>query len=223
MANLLSLPAIEDLISEGGYGGRGFLQPSSAVIALSAALWLSDMTMWEGASYDLTEDEIDTILELVAQLESDLTETGDMYPIDKVSLTKSVAQSIPPTTDTTVSWDVELYDPQDMHSNVTNNSRIYAKRDGLHLIDLNILWQSGGTGDRKLRIYRWSPTLGQTFGLGVLQFTVPPSPDLSGFTYGMQTDMLEGDFVYVTAYHNSGAALDLIVSGSYPYFSAVRL
>ncbi|MEE9580990.1 MAG: hypothetical protein V3V74_06730, partial [Nitrosomonadaceae bacterium] len=62
------------------------MQPSSAVLGLSAALFLSDLRIWRGAGYKLTDDEIDDIQAMIAQLENDLMMTGVDNPVDNIKV-----------------------------------------------------------------------------------------------------------------------------------------
>lgn len=68
----LILADIEDLAASGAYGGLRVISPKTSATVLSSAVWLRQLFNWIGAGYDLTEDEMDTIDELVSQLENDL-------------------------------------------------------------------------------------------------------------------------------------------------------
>lgn len=219
----LNLSAIQALIALGGYGGRGNNAPSSAVLGLSAALFLSNLSIWQGAGDTLTSDEIDDIEELIAQLEYDLMVTGDMYPIDKVRVTNSVGQAIPHATETILQFDIDVYDPEDMHSIVTNNERIYAVREGLHILSFNVLWQAASIGQRGVVLMRHRPSIPSTVMLTKSNF-----PDVSGTTtishnVTFQDDALEGDYYYVRVYQDSGGPIDVIVFNSMPTFAVVRV
>ncbi|MCK5613839.1 hypothetical protein KAR91_68880 [Candidatus Pacearchaeota archaeon] len=53
------------MADSGAYGGSRSLSANSAVMLLSAALWYQDTRNWEGAGYELTDDEIDQIATIV--------------------------------------------------------------------------------------------------------------------------------------------------------------
>lgn len=68
----LTLADIQALGASGDYGGTRLLTANSAALAFSAALFLDNLKLWKGASYFLTDDEIDTIQEMIAQMENDI-------------------------------------------------------------------------------------------------------------------------------------------------------
>lgn len=69
----LDLDELETLALQGGYTGIAALSSFSAVMLLSACrAFLHDTSLWTGAGYELTEDEIDDIDELVSQAEYEL-------------------------------------------------------------------------------------------------------------------------------------------------------
>lgn len=73
----LDLLVIKALADSGAYGGYRTLSANSAVTALCAGVWLSQLLNWKGAGFDLTADEKDEILAMVATLEHELmTDTG---------------------------------------------------------------------------------------------------------------------------------------------------
>ncbi len=80
----LSLPQLETLAVEGGYTGIAALSNFSAVLLLSgAAAFLHDYRNWTGAGLDLTENEMDTINELVSKAEAEviMSAVGLIFPI----------------------------------------------------------------------------------------------------------------------------------------------
>lgn len=80
----LSLPQLEALAVEGGYTGLAALSNFSAVLLLSgAAAFLHDYRNWTGDGLDLTEDEMDTINELVSKAEAEIimSAVGLIFPI----------------------------------------------------------------------------------------------------------------------------------------------
>lgn len=69
---------------EGGYTGLAALSNFSAVLLLSgAAAFLHDYRNWRGVGLDLTEDEMDTINELVSKAEAEIimSAVGLIFPI----------------------------------------------------------------------------------------------------------------------------------------------
>ncbi len=80
----LSLPLLEALAVEGGYTGLAALSNFSAVMLLSgAAAFLHDYRNWTGAGFDLTDNEMETINELVSKAEQEIimSAVGLIFPI----------------------------------------------------------------------------------------------------------------------------------------------
>lgn len=77
MAKCLNLDILQALAASGAYGGFRDLSPETAVTILSAGVWLSNLTNWQGVGDELTPLEIDEIEALVAELEFEtMTEEG---------------------------------------------------------------------------------------------------------------------------------------------------
>lgn len=219
----LNLPALQALIALGDYGGRGFIQPSSAVLGLSAALFLSDLTIWQGAGDTLTSDEVDDIDAIIAQLECDLMLTGDSYAVDKCKITNSVDLTILPMVETVLTFDTDVYDPEDMHSTVSDTHKVYVKRDGLHLIDVQILWVASAIGYRELRLHKYNPVtetitlLSRSLQNGMLVTTRYTQ------SVSIQDESVEGEYYYVSVVHSSPSSLRIISDSASPVVAAVRL
>lgn len=93
MGKLLTLADIQALAVETPYGGTRELTSESAVLLISAASLLYDYRLWQGASYTLTDDEMDDIAAMVAQAEYDLLEGGESPVSDYVKIAEAVATS----------------------------------------------------------------------------------------------------------------------------------
>ncbi len=205
------------------YGGSGFLQPASAALGLSAALFLSNLDLWQGAGYQLTDVEIDDIKAMIAQLEEDLTNTGDMYPMDKVQATNSAAIAIPSAVMTDIYLDSNNYDPEDMHPLAGDQSRIYVKNDGLHLVSAHVTWDVFNVGLREIRLYKYFP---YAPWYKLLVDVTDYQPGAGGYTKQLamvQDEAVVTDTYRLLVYQNSGVPLHLR-NGSRPIiFSVVRL
>jgi len=66
----LDLIKLETLATARGYAGMTVFDNFSAVMLLSACLWLQDTSSWRGASYELSTAEIDRIDEYVSNAEN---------------------------------------------------------------------------------------------------------------------------------------------------------
>ncbi len=219
----LVLADIQTLATSPDYGGRGLIQPSTAVLGLSAALFLSDLSIWQGAGYELTDAEIDDIQAMIAQLEEDLMLTGDMYAMDKCKVTMAAAQVIPDGVVTALLWDVEVYDPEGMHSTTSNTQKINVLRDGLHLVDVQVEWAASAVGNRSVTVSKYDFGLGAWVSIGrhFIQTPNASSPVVENFS--LQDDAVEGDAYRVLVAQYSGGDLDASQGTTSPYFSVARL
>jgi hypothetical protein len=79
-------------------------------------------------------------------------------------VTKSVAQSIATATATAITWDVEDYDTNTMHDNVTNNSRITipSGQGGYYLVQANLIITDAGSA-ASISIYKNGAVLKRQF------------------------------------------------------------
>lgn len=93
MVKRFNLPKIEALAAGGIYGGKRLLSSDGGVLLLCAAAYLSDLNQWQGASYDLTDAEIDTIKAMVAQATEDLLAETEDGVGDYVKLVENVYTS----------------------------------------------------------------------------------------------------------------------------------
>ena len=112
-------------------------------------------------------------------------------------LTKSVGQSIPNTTVTTITWDVESLDTNNFHDNVTNNNRItipsgYA---GKYLITCGLTWGNISGGQfRQLVLFK-----------NTTQLAVTNTSNLRATTHvTFIADMAVGDYFSISYYQDSG-------------------
>ena len=97
MVKSLDLTNINALAASGAYGGNRSLCATSAVTVLCSALWMSNLDNWQGAGSELTEDEIDEIEALVAELQyetmTDEEEAmGDLIKIAETVVTTDSAE-----------------------------------------------------------------------------------------------------------------------------------
>lgn len=219
----LVLADIQALAASPDYGGRGFLQPSSAVLGLSAALFLDDLSLWRGAGYKLTDGEIDDIKAMIAQLEEDLMVTGAMYPIYKAKATNSIAQSITNATWTQVALDTDVYDSEGMHSEGGANSRMNILSDGLYLFSSHITWIPNVLGERRIYLRKYDAELATTVNvMQHLESALPASWYMSRNVI-FQDNAKEGDYYWLELYQNSGGNLSLLGGSHYLDFAVVRL
>lgn len=111
-------------------------------------------------------------------------------------------QSLPNNSLTTLSLNSERFDTDDMHDNITNNSRLTCNTDGTYMIVGIVCFAENTVGCRKVALW-----LNGTTYIGVNSIT----PVDGDHTVGMMTiiyQLVEGDFVQMRAKQDSGDALD---------------
>lgn len=219
----LNLAALQALIALGGYGGRGFIVPSTAVVGLSAALLLDDLNLWQGASDELTDAEIDDIQAMVAQLEYDLMMTDEMYPLDRCKLRRSTSQVQVSGVGANLTFDTVIYDPQDMHSVSGVPEAILILNDGLYLIDFNVSWQGHSVGHRILIGNHWVAATETAHTIGNSHSSEVSSISRHTTNFSAQVYAVAGDYFYGRVNQTSGGDLSVIADNNMPTFAVVRL
>ncbi len=119
-------------------------------------------------------------------------------------VSKSATQTIPNNTCTTVTWDVEFFDPLNMHDNSVNNSRITVPTSGVYAVYGTLKYLTSSVGVRSLSF--------RVNGATPLR-TTNTYPATSSFGLWFQvSDVIElaaGDYVEVDAFHTAGGNLDI--------------
>ena len=219
----LILAELQALAALGDYGGVGIITPSTAVLGLSAALFLSDLTIWRGAGSELTDAEIDDIDEIIAQLECDLMTIGDSSDMEKCKVTTLANITVPASANMTLLFDDELYDTDDMHSVAGANWRVYVKSDGLHLLTAGVKWDVSSVGNRKIWIAKGFEVGGPSVILRTDIHSPPAVPDVVTQSFSIHDNALAGDYYWITVRQTSPLPLDIIQDDSSPMLSVARL
>ena len=133
---------------------------------------------------------------------------------------KSANQSIANSTDTTVTWDLESFDTDGFHDNVTNNNRITipAGLGGKYLVSINIGWAVNSTGARFHYLY--------LNALATILDYAGVAPNSGGAQRDVVSTIINltaGDYLQVQVNQNSGGALNLASNEYYNNFSVVYL
>lgn len=132
-------------------------------------------------------------------------------------LYRTAAQTIPDATTTTLIFDDEIYDTDEMHSTITNPERITIKTAGIYLITLFGYFVSNAVGSRRAYIY--------SNGFIIHQYRKTADLNERTFINLAVLDQLAVN-AYLTArvYQDSGAPLDVARAGTYsPIFAAQRV
>ncbi len=127
-------------------------------------------------------------------------------------VTKSTNQTISDDIDTIIDWDQETYDTDDMHDNVTNNSRITIKTAGKYTVMAQIAWTSNSVGMRDIQILKNGVVLGNVRYL--------PSNNSRNIISAVDEFVVD-DFLELQVNQDSGVSLDFRFGIA--YFTATRL
>jgi hypothetical protein len=151
------------------------------------------------------------------RLESDGTD-----PVWKVTdyscrVYRTTNQSISNDTATYVAFDNESYDTDTMHDNSTNNDRITIKTAGKYTICGAVLFAANSTGIRILEIEKNGTTT-----LASSRINATASPYYTGLMAVSSDNFAVNDYVKALVLQNSGGALNLVVQGGIPNFSAQK-
>jgi len=109
-------------------------------------------------------------------------------------------------------------DPYDMHSTVSNTSRLTSTLSGWYTISSAVEFESNATGIRIVYI---------VYG-GATHIAQNSTTALNGFTTRLSVNsqyyLSDGDYVETFVYQNSGGDLDIVASGNYsPFFMMSRI
>ncbi len=127
--------------------------------------------------------------------------------IPAAGVTNTTAQTIGSSlsTFTTLAFNAERYDTANLHSTVTNNSRLTAPVTGIYEIGASIEWASNATGTRDVRLIR-------NFTTG-FAFQGRESHGFFAQTINRVVRLEAGAVVQVQVTQDSGADLDIRKSG----------
>jgi hypothetical protein len=138
-----------------------------------------------------------------AQVRDNLSFLGQ---VPRAQAYQTAAQSLPNNAATSVLFDSEVYDSDNIHSTATNTSRFTIATPGLYQCSYTVHFAANATG---LRFARW-------FRNGVAATAVNGTPN--GQTSIAQTksfSCIAGDYLEVQMQQASGAALNTQSSGGY--------
>jgi len=219
----LSLPEIKDLIDDGGYGGRGVLSTASSALGLSAALFLADLNLWSGAGYYLTDNEIDEIQEMVADLENELMEAGELVPNNAVSLQMSTDVDVDNDEEYKVEWDTEVFDYGNMHSILANTWRVNILEDGLYQVNYQLGFDATGTNYRYSAIVYHDTSEIEDITVAP-QLTYPSSTNQAiTLSASVLLELEETDYLYLTVWQGESPDLPLVAANGRTALQCFRI
>jgi hypothetical protein len=128
----------------------------------------------------------------------------------------STGESIPNTTSTVLTFDSEQYDTDNIHSTVTNTSRLTANHSGKYVITGSVQWHTGGAsaGDIFVRLN------GTTYLTGGQEPNATVYDSETSTIYNLSVN----DYVELQAYQASGGSVNIDALSNYsPQFSMQRI
>jgi len=142
-------------------------------------------------------------------LASDTVEGSDLVRTTEngARVYKSAGQSITDSTLTTLTFDVETYDTNVMHDNVTNNSRITFPVAGLYLVGASVDFNANATGSRFIE-FRLNGTT-TTFGAASTEAVSLASTDTMVPSIITRRFAIN-DYIELRVIQSSGGALNVI-------------
>ena len=132
--------------------------------------------------------------------------TGELsHAIPAARVTRTSAQSIPDSLNTSLAFDQERYDAAGVHDNATNNSRLTAPVTGIYAVTAQFTWGgSAGAGSRFAGVMKNGSTL------------IARSQELAGDddqNITTQVLLAAGDYVEVVVLQTSGSSLTVAANG----------
>lgn len=125
-----------------------------------------------------------------------------------VRVARSTVLSVPTSSDTAINFNLEDWDTNVIHDNVTNNTRLTGKTAGKYHIWAKASLAANATGDRRLTFYKNGVILspGQPHKGTVAANT--------GIHISIEEPMAVNDFVELLVWQDSGGNLDLHIAGT---------
>ena len=119
------------------------------------------------------------------------------------SIYNSTNFSIANATQTTLTFNFEVFDTNGFHSTVTNTDRITIPtgKFGKYLINASVVWDKNATGVREMRVYRNGSTAAISYQLNAT------ATQYAQNNISYIADVNDGDFLQLTVYQNSGGSL----------------
>ncbi len=137
---------------------------------------------------------------------------------DGTRVTHGSAITITTATNTILPFDLELFDDNDLHDLVTNNSRLTAVVAGRYFISAAVSWAQVVTGTREIHI--------KMNGSAIIGLRKSKATEADLFVQGLSIiyNLAADDYVEVQVFHSRGSNLNINSAGNYtPIFMMQRL
>lgn len=129
-------------------------------------------------------------------------------------------QSIPDNTNTVIDWNSEQFDTDDIHDNITNNSRLTCKTAGRYIVQGQISWGASATGRKEIFI-----RLNGATDVAHYKERIDDGTDTSETSW-MQVhallDLQLNDYVELLVFQNSGSPVDAVSDCNTSWFGMTR-
>lgn len=140
-------------------------------------------------------------------------------PLEGALVTRAAFQAIPNNANTIVIWDVEQYDDDDIHDQVTNPARLTVPTDWTRVrLTAGTQWQNVAGGARSVTIWKngaffpgQPASIKGAVGVAGDAITTPA------------VDVVAGDYFEMIVWHNQGAAVALAGGASTTFFAMERI
>jgi hypothetical protein len=116
----------------------------------------------------------------------------------------TTVQSIPPATDTVVTFNSEDFDTSAYHDNVTNNSRLTVPSNGVYTVTGRVRFITNGIGLRRIFIRKGGTTI-----LGYAQESAPSGSQPTWLEVSEQVSLMTGEYLELVAHQTTGGNLDI--------------
>ena len=125
-------------------------------------------------------------------------------------------QLIPNAAHTVVSLNLELFDTDDMHDNVTNNSRITIKTAGKYILNASVQFVPNGTGQRQIQIWKNGAAMARVFVGSIPTFN-------SRLNVTAIVDGVVDDYYELYVWQNSTISLNIDAGSGNTNLSAIKV
>jgi hypothetical protein len=162
---------------------------------------------------DWADNELVTAEKLNEQLRDNLK---FLYAPAAARVHRTTSKSVADSTWTSIGFDAERFDTEDIHDNVTDNTRLTCKTAGRYLIFGHATFGSNATGVRKAHILLNGATT-------IAELTTPGGSISSAASVTTIYELAVDDYVELEVYQNSGGSLSLAIGGNFsPEFGMIR-
>jgi len=137
---------------------------------------------------------------------------------DKCSVGRSGAQTIPHNVGTLIEFNTEYYDTNDMHSNVTNNTRVTIKKTGYYMVCGQVTFSPNAVGRRTVIIKK-----NAGYGWAKNEESSPSGVYETNINFVIIMNLNEGDYLTLEVGQTSGGNLTIYETEYYTFFNVVEM